>query len=233
MRLIRKHLLPLICLISLAACATPKQKFDRAANQGIQTIALLPCDEPSDLESGMVTHPGQVFGIAGMIVGSIDKAEKSSGLTQQMRATKFSACAELLSALETGLQARNYRVVRAAAERPAPNTWIENYGSVPTEADAILDVVIRSVGYVAPAALRNYRPVVRVSARLAAGPGRQVVYSEQISYGLRDQRGETVIPADQQHGISDYAELSSSPERAAEGIRAGIRRVAQSIAQQL
>jgi hypothetical protein len=138
-----------------------------------------------------------------------------------------------MSAVETALDARQYRVIRAPASRSQPNTWLESYGYVATEADAILDLVIRSVGYVAPAALRNYRPVVQVSARLVAGPTRQVVYAEQISYGLRDLRGETVIQADRQFSFRNYSDLAASPDRAAEGIRAGIRHVASSIARQL
>ena len=234
-QILRARFAALICVALLTACAPPKQRFDRAASPGIQTVALLPCDEPTKFQSGMFSHPGDTgfFGIAGLIVSGIDRSEKTSGLTQQMMATDLSPCMELMGAVEAALQARNYHVIRTTVERAEPNKLLESYGYVDTDTDAILDLVIRSVGYVAPAAFRSYMPVVRVSARLVAGEGRHTLYSEEISYGLRELRGETVIPAERQYGVRNYEQLSGSTDLAARGIRAAITRVADWIAQQV
>jgi hypothetical protein len=208
----RPSLAAMIIACCLGACAPATTNFDANAHPNIRRIALLDIAEPPQYEIGDTS--GNLFGVVGMaIVGSIAQS-RAERLTAAIHDQHLELGASLGDALEAKLRAHGYDVVRLTVPHPKPHALLEDYGTVQTDADAILDVAFFSVGFVT-APLRNYMPLEAVYVRMVTVPDHKVVYADHPAYSTMFTA--TIHPRDKtaKDTFGSFDEMMAAPDAVA------------------
>lgn len=231
MRLLR-HALALVTIWSATACATfPKQAFDKRANAGLRTIAILEAPAPETLVVSNVGGVASGFGLLGAAIEESEEARKSRLFNQAVLRQRETLGQRLNDALASALRQAGYQVslvshrylvARDDAEAP-------DYSDVDTDAEALLDAHYERAGYVALGS--DYLPWFLISARLIRVRGQQRLYAKQLSYGAAiRERDVEHFPSDPKYRYASFDSLSEHAEEAAQGLAAGIPLVASRIA---
>lgn len=223
--------LPLVALallfVSLQGCAQ-RVAFDQTAHPDVHKIALLSIKDPD--EYLVQDTSGAMFGVVGALVMQGATQSKTEELTAAMKKENLRLGGALEDALETALRQRGYDVVRVAVDRPKGDL-LDDYSSIHTNADAILDVTV--VGTFMTAIMRDYAPYEYVHARLVSVPKHEVLYSDHPFYST----GWTaqIHPADPngKYTFGTFDEMMASPATVAASLRAGVEPEALYIANAL
>jgi hypothetical protein len=147
----------------------------------IKKIALIPAPEP--VEYVALTKNSQ-FGLIGGIIAAVQSAENTGKMTEAMTRAEARLGAWLSDTLEARLRAQNIEIVRVAATREKPHELLKDYAQIDTDADAILDIVIRMVGYYRLEVFDDFGPGMRVELRLVSPKTKQVILDDDPGYGL-------------------------------------------------
>jgi hypothetical protein len=246
MRLMAARLLALLLFGSvLGGCvsAPTHQSFNRTEHQ-ITNIVVLPMRR-SEPQVSMMNHPGQNFGLIGLLVTEADLASKSEKLRGHLIRANFDQGLILRESLGHALQQRGYTVAW-------PEHLIESYPKTPRDwtgerktyrpmsnGQAQLDVNYSFIGYAAAGATRDapYRPTVTVSVRLMSADGRSTLFSDIFSYNNLDtapsRRDWVTIEADPRFSYPRFDDLEAADAQSAEGLRVAIETIAGKIAERL
>jgi hypothetical protein len=189
---IRFLALSMLALTSAApASAQTAPPADKAVPDRIRKIALIPAPEP--LEYVALTKTGGTaaasFGLIGALIGgavaAAQTSENTPKMTEAMRALDARLGATLTDTLEARLRAQNLEIVRIESlAREKPHERLKDYSGIETDADAILDVVIRHVGYYRIQPTDDFGPGMRVDLRLVTAKTKQLILSDDPGYGL-------------------------------------------------
>jgi hypothetical protein len=228
----------LLVLVLLAGCATG-QKFVPAQNRDIHKIALLTPQNRKSVPSGSINYilvypptPGIVGMVSTVTHFSIPETfamQVNAALQQE----KLDPAAEFTDLLVRDLRAQGYEVVTIDMPRTNTAQSFVRYDGIETDADAILDVAF--VAIYRDGAIASFEPTIGVRARLLHLPDQQVRMDAGWSYGAFmpmgiARAGEfTVFSSDPNYRF-DSAALLGNPQRAAEGMRIGLRLLATHVA---
>lgn len=235
-------LVALAALGLLAGCASapyPRQNFDPAASPPVSSIALVPVAEPDRYQVYNITGVGGLFGPIGVIVSVFaleDHAKKATAeFSARLRETGFGIAEPFSAELGRALEARGFRV-RALGKEHRPIVVKNNVDFSPIRADedAVLFVNVEYAGYLSTATTTDYEPRLLVTAWLGAGPDRQIVYRATYNYGAAlNQKEVDFLPLEGDARFGDTYALYTHAREAGEGIRAGMRPIAERIADAL
>jgi len=156
--------------LSLSACVSfPKQQFDKQAAGEIKRIAVIEVEEPAEY-SVVNFNPamGAAFGLIGGLVEAANNMSKTTQFTASAKELDLHLGAELGAQIKQALEQRGYQVSYVTGVRTKKNAMISDYAKVPTDADAILDVVVENGGYYSGPASSDYTPWLRVSTKLVS-----------------------------------------------------------------
>ncbi len=229
----KKWLAFVIVGVLSAGCANiPKQAYNKEANREIRQVTLLePAAEP-DYAVVNLGHPGQSFGLIGLLIASGQISAKTAEFSKAIKAKGFDLAAEFKAALVAELEAAGYAVTVQKVVRAKPD-FLPKYDNVPPGTQAILDPKL-SAGYYCAASNSEYIPTVRSAVRMMKPDGKQILYQEQITYGYEAGGQEAVtFPADQKYFFDDFDAIMAKLDVALDGMRKGVPIVAKQIADDL
>lgn len=220
----------------LVGCgAIPKQDFNAAANTHVKKIAVVTGTEPDEYMVQLVHHPGGSFGLIGGMVAAADMASKSSTFTSAAQPNMpelFSVIEQELAALETD---GRYDLEIAGLRKGDNSKFLDDYKTFVGEADAVLDIRLKIVGYRALYPTSPYVPTVMATSQLVDVKTNQVLYEATLHYGepwiKRD--GLVQIDNDSAYAFSDFNALTHDVDKASEGMVAGAKAVAHRIRKDL
>jgi hypothetical protein len=220
----------------LAAACASTQEFSPEAAARIQTIAVAPIDEPEYHVIGnsipASSADGNVFGYR------IDRTRFAAAMMSQ----NLRVGVALRDALVNALQQRGYTVRVADIARQRPGYPLSNEQLSTIDADAVLDIYGVIAGYTDDA------PPIRLAAtpqwvphvgspriRLLDPKTGAVLFNSGYFYGPPPTIGEAnpELLADPRHIFASYDALIANPTVAAEGIRAGIPKIAAEVGRAL
>jgi hypothetical protein len=232
-----RSIVNLVCIllsaVLLTGCAgVHKQAFNKEDSQGIKTIGIIEPAQPEKYAVHNIGHAGMYFGLIGGLIAAADMNSKTDQFTELMKARGFNITEEFQKVLVEELKKAGYsiKLIKVRRENVA---FLESYEALDTEADVYLDSIV-SAGYLCASGGSDYIPAVRSGVRMVKRGSGEILYQDVIAYGYEARRSEAVcIAAPQEYYFKNFEALSSSPDRALEGLRTGIPLLAKRIAQDL
>jgi hypothetical protein len=226
----------------LTSCATfEKQAFDRTRFQTPpRTIAIVAFPDPEEYSvTGAAQIPGgpalYAFGaIGGAILGIAEGVRAKSqamSLSSSLLPHRPHVTTTLTKELDIALRASGLRTMTLAPPPLADDQRSFDYSRVSVDADAILEAVVTVAGYRQIG--EAIRPTIALRARLLGPKGAPIYYSELIVYGERFSNQGAVLYPDPRYTFKSLEALYADGALAAEGLRAGLPRIAARIADDL
>jgi hypothetical protein len=221
--------------VLIAGCGgVTLQQFD-PKGEPIRTIALISVPNPVQYEAADGSK-ASTFGVIGAAAMTADAKTMSETLTKAAREANFDYSREMQAAVTERLKRAGYKVIVVRAERGTAKELVADYAKVPAaDADALLDIDARMVGYVTYNITDpDFRPYLLADVRLVSAKTRAVLYSEQVMFGYNNPyMSATQLPSDKKYYFKDFTALIADKPRAFEGWRQGTRAIADHIAQRL
>lgn len=231
-----RWLLLLVLGSLLGACAAPKYRpYDPAARTKIQTIGLLTPAVSDTVAVRMEVHPGQSFGVVGMLIAEGDMEGKTGQFTRAVKGKGFVCSKTFLAQLGAGLRDGGYDVKPVEVTRPYHEyEFLEQYPKADGSVDAYLDLYTDMVGYIAAGGGTPYRPTVYLHVRLVRATDHKVLYQDRITYNpFGDGDGAITLTAAKGYEYWDFDDLVADPARALEGLQIAMRATGDELARQL
>jgi hypothetical protein len=235
--------LALALLLTACVSTPPRQSFNRDANVGLKSIAILPM-RTSEAQVMIMNNPGHQFGLIGALVAEANLAGKRDKLRTQLAQAGFDQNLYLREALGSALEKRGYMVIwpQALVETPDAKTKREQWGlrkayAASSEPHAQLDINYGFIGYAAAGATKDapYRPTVTMSVRMVSPDGKSTLFTDTYTYNnVFPFLNESVtIEADPRFVYPDFDDLDNADAQSAEGLRVAIDALAARIAENL
>ncbi len=223
-----------IAILSGCAIRVPQQTFDKTANANLSHIALERVEEPEKFHVLSAGGTGFVFGL----VGAFAEAQRSKALTAdfttRMRELKLGP--RMDEALKSELEQRGFKVTYLVDYRPVGAGKEANYSNRKTDADAILVVSWRFVGYRKDTFEPSLTPYIFTHAKLISPSSGSKFYDQQFLYTPEEPgrvKGAKYLTAVGSPSYESFDLLMESAPEAANAIIAGVRPIAQAIASDL
>jgi hypothetical protein len=231
------RLLALMVMGLLASgCTAPMHRpYDPGMKHQIRSIGLLTPAVPDEVAVRMDVHPGESFGVVGMLVAATDMSSKSGEFTRATRSKGFVSSSAFQQQLDAGLRGAGYQVHRIDVSRsPTDQAFLDQYPPANGSVDAYLDLYADLIGYTAAGGATPYRPTVHLNVRLVRAADHRVLYQDRIAYNaFGDGDGAiTLAPADG-YEFARFEQLVSDPVKALEGLRLAMRATGEALARQL
>jgi hypothetical protein len=224
-------------LFTVAGCGTTKVAVKPEATTKVHTIALIEIGEPDAYIAQDFGNPGAMFGAVGGAVAGASSANAGKSVNQVVAHANYQAGAHLTASLEQKLAGLGYRVNRVSVPREQKQKLLERYDSVPaTDADAILDVAIESIGYATehPMFSPHWRPASQVKVALVDSRTGEKLYAEKFMYGYHNPlMSGTDIEAPESYRFKNKAELFADDEKLVSGIQQSVEAVADEVGNNL
>ena len=223
-------------VLMLGACAGPSHKpYDPAVRTKIRSIGLLTPAISDKVAVRMVVHPGQSFGVVGMLLAQGDMDGKSGDFTRAATGKGFYCSRKFRDELNISLSDAGYDVHPIKVERTRGvlefmHTYPKSDGSV----DAYLDMYTDLVGYIAAGGGTPYRPTVYLNVRLVRATDHKVLYQDRIAYNaFGDGDGAITLTPSKGYEFSEFDHLVANPSKALEGLQVAMRATGDELARQL
>lgn len=236
---IHKPILLLVVLLlasTLGACAAPGHRpYDPAVRTQIRTIGVLTPAVTDMVAVRLSVHPGDSFGVVGMLVAEGEMSGKTNEFTRFLSAHGFRCKSEFRADLLTSLGAAGYELRPIDVFRPIGQyNFLERYPMDDGSVDAYLDLNSPLIGYTAAGYDTPYRPTVQLGVRLVRAKDHKVLYQDTITYNaFGDGDGAITLMATREFEFNAFADLIAGPVRAVDGLREAMRSIGQELARQL
>jgi hypothetical protein len=220
----------------VTGCAAPMHRpYDPSMRHQIRSIGLLTPAVSDEVAVRIEIHPGESFGVVGMLVAATDMSGKSGEFMRATRSKGFVCSNAFEQQLHDGLRAAGYQVHPIRVSRlPSEPEFLEHYPPANGSVDAYLDLYTDLIGYTAAGGATPYRPTVHLNVRLVRAVDHEVLYQDRIAYNaFGDGDGAiTLAPADG-YEFARFEQLLADPIKALEGLRLAMRATGEALARQL
>jgi hypothetical protein len=157
----------------------------------LHSIDVVMPPEPPDYTVAMENHPGAaVGGVIGGIIWGADQSAKTNRVKLALQGQHIAVSRTMADALIQRLRATGYRVrlVEAPLDRQVVSSV--NVAAVASDADALLVVAPRTIGFVTANAFAAYEPTVTAEVTLLGRDRTTVLYRGLHSAGRKPALGE-------------------------------------------
>jgi len=224
------HRILAVCALAVAAgCATPPAPT--VSSTPASTIALIGIPAPSKFAVIIEKHAESGGSLESSLFFASKMATKSYELAAALNTQPFAPAAELTDGFAAALQRPDRAVVRVAGPQANREDFVKDYAASRVAADKYVDILPRTVGYWAESPTGAWRPWVYVDYRIVDARDGKVLGSGRIGTGpLPGGEDGVAIPFDNAARFPSFEALTENPARAAAGLRAAIKQVAQALA---
>lgn len=227
----------------LSGCATtfPNQPLSPAVQSEVETIRVLPMRE-SEVSLRVFNHTGYSFGLIGAVIVEMDMSRKQSWLQEQVEANGFDHVSLFKGDFDKHMEDQGYEVIWPETVMETDDSEVRRsrwgfrrqYGTMPEDADAVLDMNFGFVGYAAAGSGSGapYRPTAVVMFRLIDREGREVLGSEQVIYNNVFNSPEAITLEPDGHFVyEDFDALEKAEDDALEGLHLAMQEAARASAE--
>ena len=158
---------------------------------GLHSIDVVMPPEPQEYAVFMENHPGAaVGGLIGGVIIATDQIAKTNRVKQALQGQRISVSRTIADALIQRLKATGYRV--RLVEAPLDQQVVSGVrvSTIDSDADALLVVAPRTIGFVTANAVAAYEPTVTAEVTLLARDRTTVLYRGLHSAGRQPALGE-------------------------------------------
>jgi hypothetical protein len=221
-----------VALALTAGCASlTRVELAQDGLAGIRAVDLVMPPEPEAYDVAMAAHPGAAVGGAiGAAIILADQSAKTDRLKRALQGQPISITRTMANVLTQRLKAAGYRVRQIEAP------WVPqslppsvNVAAVESDADALLVVAPRNVGFVAASAFSPYQPTVLAEVTLLGRDHKAVIYHGLHAAGLAPSAGDwRNVPA--RRSFADVDGLVANPAATASALTEAGTDIARAIA---
>jgi len=226
--------------VLVGGCAVQSQvAFDPAQHRDIRTVALVNIPKPPAPTIRNHASPAALLGggLAAGAVAASSASENQDPLVRLLAAQKFDFSKEMEQAITERLRKMGYKVVRVEFPRDNPYALLKDYDKVQAAgADAILDATNGVFFGYSNVNLMDtkYRPHLHFYLRLVDAKTKNVLYGDEMQYGyLNPLMTGAKLTAPDKFYYASVEDVLADPKRTVEGLRTGIRDIADHMAQGL
>lgn len=233
---LRRVLVLMVLGLLATGCAAPAHRpYDPAVRHHIRSIGLLTPAVSDDVDVRMEVHPGDSFGVVGMLVAANDMSGKSGQFRRATRDKGFECSTTFVQQLDEGLRAAGYEVHPVEVMRARQQyEFLDQYPPSDGSVDAYLDLYSDLIGYTAAGGATPYRPTVHLNVRLVRASDHKVLYQDRIAYNaFGDGDGAITLTPAAGYEFAGFEQLIANPIKALEGLRMAMRATGQALARQL
>jgi len=168
-----------VALALMTGCASmTRVELAQDGLAGIRAVDLVMAPEPEAYAVTMLNHPGTAVGGAiGAFIVIADQSAKTDRVKRALEGQPISITRTMANVLVPRLKAAGYRVRQIEAP------WVPqslppsvNVAAVESDADALLVIAPRTVGFVAASAFAPYEPTVMAEVTLLDRDRKTVLY---------------------------------------------------------
>lgn len=212
---------------------TPNVAFNASMHKEIKKIDII---VPNDIEEFTVyyhNHPGMNFGLIGGLAAAAEFATKKSSYNALLTEKTFNANSYFVQKLEMKLKDINYTVNILPEDKERKNELLSEYPK--TNADAYLDTVLTTVGYVAGGPSADYKATVTVKVRVVKASDKSIVYDKHIATGETFGLGKEVeyLNIGDEYSYDSSSNLQDNAMKSLGGIKKALDTIANHIAKSL
>lgn len=238
MKITYKFFITFSILTILTGCGTTKTTLRPDATANITTIAIIKVDEPPAYVAQDFGNVGMMFGAAGAAVAGGSSANSGKSVASVTAKANYKASKRFTSQLAKKLSASGYKVKLVSVKRKDKTELLENYNAVikVVRADAILDVVIESMGYATehPMFSAHWRPASQVQVAFVDTRTGEKIYTEKFMYGYHNPfMSGTDIEAPEKYHFDNAEELFASDAEFINGLNHSVDAVVNQIVKTL
>ncbi len=221
-----------ITLAVLGACASKPARVDKPV---LRKIALIPATEPQELtlknENGVMNVLIPISSVAFLL----DSKEKAKRFNEAMSTRRTALAQALTMQVVEALAAKGYRVERLDdIVRPVDDPDDIDYGTLKTDAEAILQLRVSEVGLYSSKLSTNYLPRVNIQAKLYVRSIDDSLYDENLYFGVDAKDSDpTTIVADPKFAYPSFESVMSKTDEIKAVFDDGIERLARRLSSQL
>lgn len=170
-------------LVLLASCSTTDPKIDVSPQvlTKLKTVAVIRPVEPKRyvLMRGLITGGSQLDLLYWPVIPliALDLRSKQATFDSMLKAKKASVTGRLTDTLSAKLSGNSYAVTLHDGTVKVDGSQLEiNFSGTAPSFDALLVISKIEIGYFAPAATADYRPMIATVATLLGRDGKTVLY---------------------------------------------------------
>ena len=190
------------------------------ADAPIRRVALIPCPEPTEF-AAITQQSGLIWAII--------NADNNEKMTAAMTADQVRIGERITAEVEAQLRAANFEVVRLPpSNRDKPNKLLDRYDAITVDADVILEIVVRHLGYFRPSIIWDYGPGVRIDTRLVVAADKRRLSTDDFGYARALRFSETES-YDKRFKFADMDVLRANLPVAREGLESGAEPLAREV----
>jgi len=238
MKVIYRFLITISILTIFTGCGTTKTTLRPETKAQINKIAIIRISEPQAYVAQDFGNVGMMFGAAGAAAAGGSSASAGKSVASVTAGVNYKAGKRFTTQLAKELSTSGYQVKLVSVRRKDKTELLENYDAVikAVNADAILDVVIESIGYATehPMFSPHWRPASQVQVALVDARTGEKIYSEKFMYGYHNPfMSGTDIEAPEKYHFDSSEELFASDAKFIKGLNHSVDAVANQIANTL
>lgn len=219
-----------VAMALTAGCAsTPRVELAQDGLAGIRAVDLVMPPEPEAYSVTMMYHPAAAIGGAlGAVIGGADQSAKTDRVKRALEGQRISITRTMANVLVQRLKAAGYRVRQIEAVRQSEPPRV-NVTAIESDADALLVVAPRTVGFRAETAASPYEPTVTAEVTLLGRDRKAVLYRGLHAAGLGPSAGDwRKVPA--RRSFADVDGLVANPAATASALTEAGTDIARAIA---
>ena len=238
MKIMYKFFATISIIAILTGCGTTKTTLRPDATANINKIAVIRVAEPQAYVAQDFGNVGMMFGAAGAAAAGGSSANAGKSVASVTAEAKYKAGRRFTSQLAKKLSASGYQVKLVSVRRKDNTELLENYDVVikAVRADAILDVVIESMGYATehPMFSAHWRPASQVQVAFVDTRTGEKIYTEKFMYGYHNPfMSGTEIEAPKKYHFNNNEELFASNAEFINGLNHSVDAVVNQIVKTL
>ncbi|WP_233217479.1 hypothetical protein [Trinickia dabaoshanensis] len=222
--------------VLLAGCASlPKTDLNADARSKLHSIAILNVAEPKTEPVMNFGGAAAGFGLVGALVQAGVNSSHTSTYTTKIATGKVVFAPTVADGVMDRLTADGYQVVKLDGQdaKLSADGKSDDYSGIHTDADAIMNVSISTMGYVSPPESAMFVPWVVVRARILDAKTKQDMYFKTYACGYDIKSNSVHVDSDATYSYGTFGSLEENFDQSVEGLQSCEKNIVAAIGKDL
>jgi hypothetical protein len=222
--------------VMLAGCASlPKTDLNADARSKLHSIAILSVKEPKTEPVMNVGGAAAGFGLVGAMIQAGVNSSHTSTYTKKVATDKVLFAPIVADGVMDRLTADGYQVVKLDGQdvKLASDGKSDDYSGIHTDADAIMNVWISTMGYVSPPESAMFVPWVVVRARILDAKTKQDMYFKTYACGYDIKSNSVHVDSEGTYSYGTFDSLEKNFDQSVTGLQSCEKSIVAAIGKDL
>lgn len=222
--------------VLLTGCTTlPQTNLTADSRSKLHSIAVLGVKEPKSEAVMNFGGAAAGFGLVGGLIQAGVNASHTSTYTKKVASDKVVFAPIVADGVTDRLTANGYQVVKLDGQdvKLAEDGKSDDYSGIHTDADAIMNVWITTMGYVSPPESTSFLPWVVVRARILDAKTKQDMYFKTFACGYNIKSNSVYVDSAATYSYDSFGDLEKNFDQSIEGLQSCEKSIVAAIGKDL